>query len=147
MLRHYFQIVDGNGSENIQEQVVMHILELDNRLKDAIPPILSLLGHPPDETRTAADQGHWSNQLRDLNEMINQFNSMDPQQRRRHTLDAVKRVVIRESQRQPLLVVFEDLHWVDSETQAFLDSLVDSLPMAPDPCTSQLPSRFCSWLE
>ena len=62
--------------------------------------------------------------------MINQFNSMDPQQRRRHTLDAVKRLVIRESERQPLLVVFEDLHWVDSETHAFLDSLVDSLPMA-----------------
>ena len=55
---------------------------------------------------------------------------MEPQQRRRHTLDAVKRVLIRESQRQPLLVVFEDLHWVDNETQAFLDSLTDSLPMA-----------------
>ena len=79
--------------------------------------------------RTAADEGHWSNQLQNLSEMINQFNSMDPQQRRRHTLDAVKRLVIRESERQPLLVVFEDLHWVDSETHAFLDSLVDGLPM------------------
>ena len=55
---------------------------------------------------------------------------MDPQQRRRYTLDAVKRVLIRESQRQPLLIVFEDLHWIDNETQAFLDSLMESLPMA-----------------
>ena len=31
---------------------------------------------------------------------------------------------------QPLLVLFEDLHWIDSETQALLDSLVDSLPTA-----------------
>jgi tetratricopeptide (TPR) repeat protein len=31
---------------------------------------------------------------------------------------------------QPLLVIFEDLHWIDSETQAFLDGLVDSLPNA-----------------
>ena len=49
MLRHYFQIADGEGSENIREQVVTHILELDNMLKDAIPPILSLLGALPDE--------------------------------------------------------------------------------------------------
>ena len=62
--------------------------------------------------------------------MIKHFNSMDPQQRRRYTLNAVKRMLIRESQRQPLLIVFEDLHWIDSETQAFLDSLIESLPMA-----------------
>jgi predicted ATPase/class 3 adenylate cyclase len=130
MLRHYFQLVDGTANESIRDQVVTHILELDHRLKDAIPPILSLFGIPPDEKQTAADEHHLSNQLQNLNEMIKQFNSMDPQQRRRHTLDVVKRLVIRESERQPLLVVFEDLHWVDSETHAFLDSLVDSLPMA-----------------
>ena len=131
MLRHYFQIVDGELSENIRDQVVMHILELDGRLKDAIPPILSLLGALPDEPNSpAADQHNSSSGLQELAEMIRRFNAMDPQQRRRHTLDAVKRVVIRESQRQALLAVFEDLHWVDTETQAFLDSLMDSLPMA-----------------
>ena len=46
------------------------------------------------------------------------------------TFESLKRLLIRESQRQPLLLVFEDLHWIDSETQAFLDSLVESLPMA-----------------
>jgi tetratricopeptide (TPR) repeat protein len=54
---------------------------------------------------------------------------MEPQQRRRHTLDALKRLCIRESRRQNLLLVFEDLHWIDHETQAFLDGLVDSIPM------------------
>src|SRR5262244_381272 len=49
MLRRYLQIADGEGSEDIREQVVMHILELDNMLKDAIPPMLSLLGALPDE--------------------------------------------------------------------------------------------------
>src|SRR4030095_12508496 len=38
------------------------------------------------------------------------------------------RLLIRESQVQPLLLVVEDLHWVDAETQALLDSLVESLP-------------------
>ena len=45
-------------------------------------------------------------------------------------LDAVKRLLLRESQVQPLILVFEDLHWIDSETQALLDSLVESLPTA-----------------
>ncbi len=38
--------------------------------------------------------------------------------------------MIRESQQQPLLMVFEDLHWIDNETQSVLDNLVESLPMA-----------------
>ena len=56
--------------------------------------------------------------------------ALDPPQRRQRTLDAVKRLLLRESQVQPLLVLFEDLHWIDAETQAFLDSLVESLPTA-----------------
>ena len=59
-----------------------------------------------------------------------QWQALDPPQRRQRTLDAVKRLLLRESQVQPLLVVFEDLHWIDAETQAFLDSLVESLPTA-----------------
>ena len=45
-------------------------------------------------------------------------------------LEAVKLLLLYESQVQPLLVVFEDLHWIDSETQALLDRLVETLPMA-----------------
>ena len=131
MLRQYFQIADGEGSEKIRDQVVMHTLELDNTLKDAIPPILALLDVLPDEkTAAPVDEHSRPIRLQDVGEMIKHFNSMDPQQRRRHTLDAVKRVLIRESQRQPLLAVFEDLHWIDNETQAFLDVLIESLPMA-----------------
>ena len=56
--------------------------------------------------------------------------TLDPPQRRQRTLDALKRVLLRESQVQPLLLVFENLHWIDTETQALLDSLVESLPTA-----------------
>ena len=58
------------------------------------------------------------------------WQALDPPQRRQRTLDALKRVLLRESQVQPLLLVFEDLHWIDAETQALLDSLVESLPTA-----------------
>ena len=126
MLRHYFQIVDGEGSENIREQVMMHILELDKVLKDAIPPILSLLGALPEEVQPSAALA----QFKEVVDAMDRYLGMEPQQRRRYTFDAIKRVLIRESQRQPLLIVFEDLHWIDNETQTFLDSLIESLPMA-----------------
>jgi class 3 adenylate cyclase/tetratricopeptide (TPR) repeat protein len=130
MLRRYFQIIDGNGQQEIQERVVNHVLELSNMLKDIVPPILSLLAALPEESYSPASGEHdWLSQHQDLPEMVNRFIAMDPQQRRRRTLDAVKRLIVRESQRQPLLIVFEDLHWIDSETQAFLDGFVESVPM------------------
>jgi predicted ATPase len=56
--------------------------------------------------------------------------TLDPLQRRQRTLDAVKRLLLRESQGQPVPLVIENLHWIDAETQAMLDSLIDSLPTA-----------------
>src|SRR5262245_34018502 len=126
MLRRYFQIADGEGSDDIREQVVMYILELDNMLKDSIPPILSLLGALGDEVHPSAPL----TKFKELVDATERYLGMDPQQRRRYTFESLKRLMIRESQKQPLLLVFEDLHWIDSETQAFLDSFVESLPMA-----------------
>jgi predicted ATPase len=59
-----------------------------------------------------------------------QWKMLDPRQRRRRTLDALRQVLLREAREQPLLLIFEDLHWIDGETQALLDSLVESLPAA-----------------
>ena len=84
-------------------------MTLDRALESLLPPLLTLLDVP----------------VEDL-----QWEAMDPPQRRRQTLDAVKRLLLRESQVQPVLVVFEDLHWIDSESQAFLDSMLESLPTA-----------------
>ena len=57
--------------------------------------------------------------------------ALDARERRRMTMDACRRLLFRESQVQPLVIVFEDLHWIDSETQAFLDHLVEGLSTAP----------------
>ena len=64
------------------------------------------------------------------------FRQLDPAQRRQRTLTALKRVLLRESQVQPLLLVCEDLHWIDTETQALLDSLAESLPTTSSCCSS-----------
>jgi predicted ATPase len=59
-----------------------------------------------------------------------EWQQLEPSQRRQRTLDAVKRLLLRESQVQPLIVMFEDLHWIDNETQMLLESLVESVPTA-----------------
>src|SRR5450759_3576234 len=55
---------------------------------------------------------------------------IDAQVRKRRTLDAIKRILLRESLNQPLMVIFEDLHWIDDETQTFLNLLADSIGTA-----------------
>jgi len=56
--------------------------------------------------------------------------SLAPAERRKELFLAVRQLLIRESQEQPLCVVFEDLHWIDAETQTFLDTLLESVPAA-----------------
>ena len=100
---------DSDDPRTIQAKVTGQVLTLDATLQDTLPALLSLLEALPDDSS---------------------FRQLDPPQRRQRTLAALTRVLLRESQVQPLLLVFEDLHWIDTETQALLDSLVDSLPTA-----------------
>jgi class 3 adenylate cyclase/tetratricopeptide (TPR) repeat protein len=109
LLKGYFKIADGDDLRAIRSKVTGTMLTLDESLKEFVPPLLWLL-----EALADGDA----------------FGDLDPPQRRQRTLDAIRRLVLRESRVQPLLVVFEDLHWIDGETQAFLDSLVEGLPTA-----------------
>jgi class 3 adenylate cyclase len=107
LLKQYCAIEGRDDARRIRQKVLGKVLDLDTALQPAIPAFLSLLDVPVDDAA---------------------WQALDPLQRRQRTLDALKRLVLRESQEQPLLLVFEDLHWIDAETQALLDSLVDSLP-------------------
>jgi class 3 adenylate cyclase len=68
--------------------------------------------------------------LRGIQDTPDPLAALDPAIRRRRTLDALKRIVLRESVNQPLVVIFEDLHWIDSQTQALIDLLADSIANA-----------------
>src|SRR6202035_1044868 len=50
--------------------------------------------------------------------------------KKRRTLEAIKQIVLRESLNQPLMVIFEDLHWIDEQTQELLNLLADSIGTA-----------------
>ena len=109
LLKRYLHVEDGDEPSTVRANVTGHLLILDETLQDTVPALLALLDALPADSP---------------------FLALDPPQRRQRMLTALKRVLLRESQVQPLLLVFEDLHWIDAETQALLDSLVESLPTA-----------------
>jgi class 3 adenylate cyclase/tetratricopeptide (TPR) repeat protein len=109
LLRSYFSIESTDDNRKIREKVTGKLLSLDRQLESCVSPILWLLD-------VAIEDRSWER--------------LDPPQRRQHILEAVKRVLLCESQVQPLMILFEDLHWIDAETQTLLDSLLESLPTA-----------------
>jgi class 3 adenylate cyclase/tetratricopeptide (TPR) repeat protein len=109
LLKRYMHVEDEDEPRTVRAKLMGHLLTLDEALQETIPALLALLDALPADSP---------------------FLTLDPPQRRQRILAALKRVLLRESQVQPLLLVFEDLHWIDSETQTLLDSLVESLPTA-----------------
>ena len=107
LLKGYFGIEDEDDPRRTAEKVVGKLVMLDDALRASLSPLLALLGHPVDDA---------------------EWNGLEASERRAAMLETVKRLLLRESRVQPLILVFEDLHWIDGETQALLDGLVASLP-------------------
>jgi predicted ATPase/class 3 adenylate cyclase len=109
LLKDYFEIAPTDDERKRQEKVNGKIVTLDRSLEDTLPYLFTLL---------SLDQG------------AHPLAQMDPQIRRRRTHDALKRILLRESLNQPLIVMFEDLHWIDQQTQEFLNLVADSIANA-----------------
>ena len=109
LLKDYFEIQPTDDARKRQEKIAGKVLILDRSLEDTLPYLFSLLG---------IEDGQASLQ------------QMDAHIRRQRTFEALKKLFLRESLNQPLLLIFEDLHWIDTETQGFLDTLGESLASA-----------------
>ena len=109
LLKNYFQIKIEDDERARQAKVMGQVLSLDRSLEDTLPYLFAVLGIP--DPTASLDQ-------------------MDPQIRRQRTFEALKNLIVRESLNQPVMVIFEDLHWIDGETQGFLDTLSESIANA-----------------
>jgi len=109
LLRAYFQLQDSDEPLKIHEKISGRLIALEHGLWAMMPAFLFVLGQSTDDP---------------------QWGALEPSERRRQVLEACRHLLVRESQIQPVLIALENLHWIDSETQAFLDALVESLPAA-----------------
>src|SRR5215510_9525904 len=102
LLKTYFQLTPEDDDRRRREQVTRKVLMLDRRLEDTLPYLAALVG---------------------VEEAAASLAELDPPLRRRRTFEAITRLLLRESLNQPMLLIMEDLHWLDSETQAWLTLL------------------------
>jgi len=109
LLRKYFGFGSTDDAATRRQKVTAVLKALDPSLTDALPYLFGLLGIVEGDDPLA---------------------QMDGQVKKRRTLDAIKRIILRESLIQPLVVIFEDLHWFDGQTQDFLNLLADSIGTA-----------------
>ena len=109
LLKTYFRLDASDAPWTMHGKITTKLQTLDEGLKSMVPPLLAFLDLPVDDSP---------------------WQALDPSRRRQFTLDALKRLLVRESQVQPVLLSVENLHWIDTETQACLDGLVNSLPTA-----------------
>ena len=108
LLKASFQIDDWDTEGAVREKVDK-CLTLDVALQPARSALLALLD-------VRVEDPEWQ--------------TLDPSQRRLRIIESVRRLLLRQSQVQPLLISVENLHWIDAGTQAVLDSLVEGLPTA-----------------
>jgi len=109
LLRTYFHIALEDDERARREKVTGKVLALDRTLEDTLPYVFALLG---------------------IQDPTSALPQMDAQVRRRRTLEAIKRILVRETLDQPVTLICEDLHWFDGESQALLDLLVESVATA-----------------
>ena len=103
LLKDYFKLSAEDSTRSIREKVTGKILGLDQALQDAVPPLLDLLD--------SLDESH-------------PFRSLDLVRRRQCTYQAVVRLLLSESRVQPVVAVFEELHWNDSLSLSLLNEVV-----------------------
>lgn len=106
-LRKHLLIDQRRDQQTIRMHVANHLHARDRELAAFVPAFLALLDVPVEDP-------DWA--------------ELDPLLRRARTIDGIRRLLLAESRRQPVVLALEDLHWADSETGAVLEAVVDMLP-------------------
>ena len=109
ILKGYFRLEASDDVAAIRSKVTGKLLSGHRALAPPVVPVLALLD-------VLSDDEEWQ--------------TLDPLARQQRTIEAIKQIFLQESRERPLLLVVEDLHWVDVATQQLLDRLVSAFPTA-----------------
>ena len=106
ILRLYFGIEEGETESSAKRKMHERIQKLDPRLESFLPPLQEILS---------------------LKVSDEQYQKLDPPRKRERIIDAIRNLLLRQSQDLPLVLAVEDLHWIDRPSEEFLGHLVASI--------------------
>ncbi|MDM8000649.1 MAG: AAA family ATPase [Dehalococcoidia bacterium] len=110
ILKSYFGIEESDAPSAAIKKVQQKIRQLDGQLETMTGAMCDLLS---------------------LNVEDSEYASLKPQEKRERAFEAIKTLLLRESRNQPLLIVIEDLQWIDRTSEEFLGQMIPRLPGAP----------------
>jgi class 3 adenylate cyclase/tetratricopeptide (TPR) repeat protein len=110
ILRANFQIEEEDNPLQLQEKLRQGLRQLDLNLDATLPFLGDLFGLP-----SAGEH----------------LKYLDPKDKRQKTFETIRALTVAGSQRQPLVVIVEDLHWIDRTSEDYLAFLIESLPAMP----------------
>jgi predicted ATPase/class 3 adenylate cyclase len=106
LLRSYFEIKEGDHELLIKKKMGEKILRLDEKLEGVLPALHELL------SLEVEDQS---------------YQKLEPMQKREKIFEALRHLLVRESHNRPIILVVEDLHWIDRTSEDFLSYLIEWL--------------------
>ena len=109
VLRSYFDIKEGQRDLVIKEKVAEKVNQLDEKLKDILPPLEDILSLKVEDE---------------------DYLKLDPALKRVRIFESIRNLLVRESQNIPLVLAIEDLHWIDNSSEEFLGYLIGGLASA-----------------
>ena len=111
-LRTLFDIQDTDSIANVRDKIVQGLGSLGEGNAEILSAVLWLLDIQQEDREGAA----WM--------------ELNPAVRRQRTIDSIKRLMLKLSNIHPLILLIEDLHWIDIESEAVIDALIEVLPYA-----------------
>jgi len=103
VLRSYFEIKEGDQELLVKRKLRERVSQVDEKLRTVLPPFFDLFSLKGDDAA---------------------YGKLQPKERREKTFEALRDLFVRESQKDPLVLVIEDLHWIDTTSEEFLGYLI-----------------------
>jgi predicted ATPase len=104
IIKSYFEIEEGDREFIIRQKIKEKVFGLGEKLEHTIPSFQELLSLKADDE---------------------EYSKLEPQEKRERTFEAIRDLLIRESQNNVLILVIEDLHWIDRTSEEFLEYLIE----------------------
>ncbi len=110
IIKRNFGVEEGDNDARIIKRVDESTANWEKSAQATVPYLKYLLNVDPDDPALAV---------------------MDPMERRAGILDSLRALLLQESRHRPLLVIVEDLHWIDTNSADALTALVDVIGAVP----------------